>query len=254
MNYIFKIALKIVLSLFILTIAFYILWSLIIYFKTNKENEAYIKQIKKEQIQDSLECVCSKISVIKDIMLGNIIIYYKGKSPYFYEIALKEFGIYVQPIALSANRACGISIMDSVINLKYGKDIITRIEKKSDSLYKKRPEYYIDLDGNYLSAAKGISYKCGDIKKILNYIELDLKQKDLIPIKDSCSPKELIIDFVISKNGKLGNIRILKKLNSKIDSTVVSLLKNLPCDWVPAKSKGLAVNFRKKMHFYFGNP
>ena len=252
MKPIFNNAFRIALYLLALTIVVYIIWALVVFFHAKQENEVYKKQIKHEQIQDSLDCFCSRISEYKEIMTGNVILYYSGTSHYVADIALKEFGIYVQPIVPNAKRECAIAIMDSFINEKYGKDLIKRIEKKSDSIYKKRPYFYIDLDGYYLSASKGVIYKCGDIKNIYNDVSIYLKQKRLLPLNDSCSPSELILDMVISKQGKLSNVRVLKKVNPQIDSTIVALLGKLPCDWEPAESNEEKVNFRKKMYFFFG--
>jgi hypothetical protein len=263
---IFKIILKILLGLFVITIVFYGVWFLTIYLKVKIENEARKEELKHEHLKDSLECICGKIRSYKEIENGNVILYYTGNSPYVDYIALNEFGIHVQQIHLSGERIpsirslCTIAIMDSFINKKYGKDFIERIERKSDSIYKKRPDYHsdpfnhLDLDGFYLSSDKEVRYKCSEIKNIYNYIETYLKHKGLIPIKDTCSPKNLVLDFVISKQGKLSNIRILRKLTPEIDSTVISLLTNLPCDWQPAESKGEIVSFRYEMDFDFGTP
>lgn len=202
------------------------------------------------KIQDSIDCECSKVKARKNLELGNIIAYYNAQNPYFEELALRDYGIYVQPIVNIAERTCAIAVMDSAISDRYGDNFFKNLEKKADSINSLKPWKGISLDGFYLYSDKEIRYKCGDI----NAIVVDaLTKKRILPLEQNeCIPGELIVDFVITQNGELNNIRILKRLNTKIDNTVVDLLKNLPCDWEPAEKNGEKVSFRKRIYFFFG--
>jgi len=202
------------------------------------------------KIHDSIDCECSKVKARKNLELGNIIAYYNAQNPYFEELAFRDYGIYVQPIVNSAERTCAIAVMDSAIFDRYGDNFFKNLEKKADSINTLKPWKGISLDGYNLYSDKEIRYKCGD----LNTIIVDtLTKKGILPLEQNeCIPGELIIDFVITEKGELHNIRILKRLNTKIDNIVVSLLKELPCGWESAEKNGEKVSYRKRMYFFFG--
>jgi len=202
------------------------------------------------KMQDSIDCECSKIKARKNLELGNVIAYYNAQNPYFEELAFRDYGIYVQPIVNNAKRTCAILVMDSAIFVKYGDNIFKNLEKKADSINELKPWKGISLDGFNLYSDKEIIYKCGDINTI---IVDTLTKKGILPLEQNeCNPGELIIDFVITEKGELYNIRILKRLNTKIDNTVVDLLKKLPCEWEPAEKNEEKVSYRKRMYFFFG--
>jgi len=205
------------------------------------------------KIHDSLDCQCAKIKARKNLALGNIIAYYKAQNPYFEELAFKEYGIYMQPIINNAERTCAIAVMDSAILARYGSSFFKDLEKKADSINALKPWKGISLDGFNLYSDKEIKYKCGDLNIINKLIVDSLTKKGILPLEQNeCIPGELIIDFVITEKGELYNIRILKRLNTKIDNTVIDLLKKLPCDWEPAEKNGGKVSYRKRMYFFFG--
>lgn len=205
------------------------------------------------KLHEGLDCECDKVNARKNIDIGNIIVYYNSHNPYFEDLAFSEYNIYVQPILPTAKRICAISVMDSVIFSMYGKKFYENLQRKADSIESLKPWHGISLDGFYLYSDKEVKYKCGDFKSIYKLIEDSLMKKGLLPLKQNkCLPGELIIDFVITENGKLIDVRCLKKLNPNIDSTVTNILKKLPCDWEPAENKSKKVSFRKQMYFFFG--
>lgn len=239
--------LKIFFLLLAIAITFYALWILITYSSIKKENEEQQSINKYNKIKDSLECICFKVKARENINRGNIIAYYNGN--YFSDIAFRDYNIYTQYMTSDVR-----AIMDSVIFKRYGSDFYSKVLKKADSLYAKNPYLNIDLDGYYTAVAtKEPEYKCGGTKTVYDYVESQLFKIKLLPLQqDTCYPSELVVDAVITKEGKLRNPRILLKLSPKIDSTVFSLLAKLPCDWEPAENgKNIYVDFRKKFYFFF---
>jgi hypothetical protein len=200
--------------------------------------------------QDSIDCECSKIKARKNLELGNIIAYYNTQNPYFEELAFRDYEIYVQPIINNVERKCAIAIMDSAIFYRYGNRFFKNLEKKADSINAIRPWNGISLDGFYLYSDKEIKYRCGDLNKLI----IDaLTEKGFLPLEQNeCIPGELIIDFVITDKGEITNIRILKRLDARLDNMVINLLKNLPCNWESAEKDGKRVSYRKKMYFFLG--
>lgn len=192
---------------------------------------------------DSLDCECSKVRARKNIKLGNLMVIYNPKNPYLEELAFNDYGIYVQPYGF---RTCGDEIMDSVIYKRYGKDFFKNLEKKADSIKLIKPWKGISLDVYF--DKRGI-YKCKDIYKL---IKDSLTEKGLLPVEQNkCLPGELVIDFVITEEGKLTNFRRLIKFDSIIDTCVINLLKKAPCQWEPAEDGGKKVSCRKQLYFSF---
>jgi hypothetical protein len=64
--------------------------------------------------------------------------------------------------------------------------------------------------------------------------------------------KSGMIQFVISKEGTVGPVGILSTSGyAKIDSKFVTLIEQMPAQWVPAKNE-LGENVEQKMVFYYG--
>jgi hypothetical protein len=243
-----RIAIKILLGVLLALILFFIGLRTTFYLHERKRIADGIEGIRIRRINDSLDMLCLKAMARESIRRGNIIVHNDG-SPYLDDIVYKDYGLHAAPISLYYEE-----IMDSVLFAKYGNDFYKKVHRKSDSLYREKPNKWIDLDGNYTGCLGNYPvYKCGGNENVYKSIEDSLFRLKLLPLKQNkCSPYELALDAVITKKGKLTQIRILEKLNPKIDSVVVSLLKSLPCDWIPADDgDGININFRKKFYFVF---
>lgn len=245
-----KILKYVVISILIVFVGSYFIFKYLNVFNSSiftKRNDTDSLAVK---TQDSIDCECSKIKARKNLELGNIIAYYNTQNPYFEELAFRDYGIYLQPIINNVERKCAIAIMDSAIFYRYGNSFFKNLEKKADSINAIRPWNGISLDGFYLYSDKEIKYRCGDLNKLI----IDaLTEKGFLPLEQNeCIPGELIIDFVITDKGEITNIRILKRLDARLDNMVINLLKNLPCNWESAEKDGKRVSYRKKMYFFFG--
>jgi len=207
--------------------------------------------------RDSLVCECSKVRARKDIILGNIKAYFNDWSkPYLDEIAFNGYGILIEPLFPNEKRICDIGVMDSFIYARFGNDFFEKLEKKADSINALKPWKGISLDGVSVGELKYPKYRCGGDSTIYKLIEDSLTKRGLLPMElNECIPGDLVIDIVITQEGKLNTIMCLEKVNPAIDSCVINLLKKLPCDFQPAEStEGKKVSVRKKMYFFFGKP
>jgi hypothetical protein len=243
-----RIAIKTSLGVLLAFILFFVGLHITFYFQEKKRIADGIKGIRIRQINDSLNVLCWKAIARGNVRRGNIIVANYGK-PYLSDIVYRDYGLFAAPIGSYEKE-----IMDSVLFAKYGNDFYAKVHRKADSLYKKKPDYFIDIDGYYTTCAGNYpAYKCGDIDNAYKFVEDSLFMLKLLPLKQNkCCPTRITLDAVITKKGKLVMVRLLEKLNPKIDSAVVSLLKALPCDWNPADDgDGIKINFRKKFYFFF---
>jgi hypothetical protein len=252
-TFIFKNILRIFLKITVVAalsfILFFVGLHIIFYFQHKMEIRENQKKDKDSWMNNRLRVECEKAIARESIRRGNIVVSDRG-GPYFNDIVFKYYGLYTSPMPKYIKK-----IMDSALFKKYGNDFYIKMLRKSDSLVKKKPDFYYikDLDGYYIVDTHEPEYKCGDILTAYKYIEDSLFKLKLLPLKQNkCCPYDLIVDAIITKKGKLTKVRVLKKLNPQMDSAVVSLLKSLPCDWIPANDgEGNNHNFRKKFYFFF---
>jgi hypothetical protein len=246
MKKVLRMFMKIALGLFVLVLFVYIVSHVGVFLKQKKVERYIQKERQLLTIRDSLYRLCEIARARENIRRGNIIVDFH-REPYLEDIVIKDYGLYADYTSVYEKR-----IMDSVLFLRYGNDFYDKIHRKSDSLYKKRPYDFIDLDGYNVAAYNEPEYNCGGVDGYHKLIEDRLFSLKLLPLQqDACFSDDLIIDAVITKKGKLTKARVLKKLNPQIDSVVISLLQSLPCDWTPAKNdENVTLNFRRRFYFF----
>lgn len=61
---------------------------------------------------------------------------------------------------------------------------------------------------------------------------------------------EVVVSFVIQKDGSIGNINILKSLSDGCDDAVIHLIKKIP-KWIPAFEDGRPIEFLYHLSFQF---
>ena len=53
----------------------------------------------------------------------------------------------------------------------------------------------------------------------------------------------VVVTFVITKEGKVKNVKILKKVDPNLDAEALRVVRSLP-DWIPGRKAGKAVNVK----------
>jgi protein TonB len=60
------------------------------------------------------------------------------------------------------------------------------------------------------------------------------------PIDDSANGR-VYVEFIVTKNGNLEDIKILKGLSDELNAEVLRLIKSMP-KWIPGKQRGKEIN------------
>lgn len=96
---------------------------------------------------------------------------------------------------------------------------------------------YETKDSVYTSVDQMPEYPGGQ-GSLLKYITKNLHYP--IEDKDGDIQGKLIVNFVIDRYGKTRDIKVVRPIGSKIEKSVIELIKNMP-DWKPGKFKGKVV-------------
>jgi hypothetical protein len=206
----------------------------------------------KQYTIDSLnDCDCNR-NKINNYLKSNKLILFTSKfySFDFDEILFKNYKIYVKLIDYNVTDTCGKYLMDNEIFNKYGLDFFDKIKVKADSIKKTIPQF-LDIDGYYHIIDSSATNKCVDYETMYKKITKKVLRENKDFFEDNKCENQIDLDYVITKEGKLENIRILLGINSKIDSMVVYELQNLDCDWYPAIYNGESVNSRNLLFLFF---
>jgi len=75
----------------------------------------------------------------------------------------------------------------------------------------------------------------------LNYPEVLLNQK---------IEGKVVIDFVITREGKVGDVSVVQSLHPVLDSIAVTCVRQMP-DWIPATRNGQAINSKHSIPLTF---
>ena len=77
----------------------------------------------------------------------------------------------------------------------------------------------------------------GGVKKLMEYLTYNVRYPESAQ-KENLSGRS-VVGFVIEKDGKIGNIKILKSSWPDLDEEAIRLVTNMP-DWTPAMSNGIS--------------
>ncbi len=72
-------------------------------------------------------------------------------------------------------------------------------------------------------------------------------------IPDNRLSDSVIIGFIIDKNGKASNYRVIKSLRGELDKEAIEKVKRIPQNWIPGllKGKPVDVEYTLPIKFYF---
>jgi len=222
--------------------SFYIIFLLpfILTFCTNKkgsDRDAFNEH--KRRIDSVNQIKNARIKAYESIKRGNLILFrdyddFTHAQEYFlnnYDIVLIPPGpssIWIQ------------QIMDSAIFDKYGEEIVSKANLEILELYKNIPNYQ-NLNGAYTYADTLPNYPGGDYSFYCDIYKI-------IPAIEACNidtalGHEITVKFVIGTDGKIRDLRIIKKMCSFMDKRLLDAIKNNTKLWDPAILENNAVPY-----------
>jgi TonB family protein len=125
---------------------------------------------------------------------------------------------------------------------------------KSQIIDGKKPPYYID-DSSILPDKNGVYTVCehepmfpGGQKAYQKFILKNLKWPDKSGMVDVRG--NVIISFIVEKNGSLTNFKVVRKLEPMFDNAAVAALKRSP-KWIPGNINRHVVRAKHSLSFNF---
>lgn len=85
---------------------------------------------------------------------------------------------------------------------------------------------------------------CGGLVTFYEYTEDNIKKTE--EAKKKGIRGNVFVQFIVEKDGKLSNIKVIKGIGAGCDEAVVDCLKNAP-KWTPGKQNGTCVRVQKTM-------
>lgn len=205
-----------------------------------------------DKTTDSLDSLCHILRSQELAKRGYLILYYNS-TEYMRQIAIDDYGVYVQPIVDRNFRTRTMQIMDSAIKVRYGEDFISVLEKKADSLVQQYGQKSSNINEMYGFATKEPILACG-YDSLKRFLIWHLMRHRVLPLNEySCCPNEVIIDFIIDEEGELSKPRILIGINPTIDGLIIDYLSKIPFKWIPANIDGRPIKYRKKIWLLLDN-
>lgn len=107
----------------------------------------------------------------------------------------------------------------------------------------------VKQDSTYTKVDSAARFGDGE-KALKRYLEKNL---NIFKPVDNGAPNgtyNIIIDFVVTKNGNLDNIKAETKFGYGMEEEAIRVIKNSP-SWIPAMSNGEKVNSFRKQPFTF---
>ncbi|HNW89252.1 MAG TPA: energy transducer TonB [Bacteroidales bacterium] len=68
--------------------------------------------------------------------------------------------------------------------------------------------------------------------------------------KKSGSQAKVLVDFLVTKTGKLDSIRVKEKTNELLDKEAIRVISSMP-DWIPGMDKGVAIDVQMTLPISF---
>lgn len=100
---------------------------------------------------------------------------------------------------------------------------------------------------DFTSVEKQPSYP-GGIAKFYEYLGKEIKYPEVA--KNNKTEGKVFVSFTVEKNGKLGDVRVIKGLSPETDAEAVRVIKNSP-NWTPGilDSKPVRVKYNMNVNF-----
>lgn len=77
--------------------------------------------------------------------------------------------------------------------------------------------------------------------RMLEFIEKNLRYPKAL--EETCVQGRVIVAFVVERNGKLSNIKVVKSLEPALDKEALRIVKLMP-RWIPGRQNGITVRVK----------
>ena len=81
----------------------------------------------------------------------------------------------------------------------------------------------------------------GGTQKLKEFIEENLRYPK--ELEESCVQGRVIVRFIVERNGKLSNVKVVKSVHPVLDKEALRIVKLLP-RWIPGRQNGITVRVK----------
>ncbi len=81
----------------------------------------------------------------------------------------------------------------------------------------------------------------GGFQKMQEFIEINLRYPK--ELEETCVQGRVIIAFIVERNGKLSNIRVVKSVHPALDKEALRIVNLMP-EWIPGRQNGKKVRVK----------
>lgn len=81
----------------------------------------------------------------------------------------------------------------------------------------------------------------GGTQKLKEFIEENLRYPK--ELEESCAQGRVIVRFIVERNGKLSNVKVVKSVHPVLDKEALRIVKLLP-RWIPGRQNGITVRVK----------
>ena len=75
----------------------------------------------------------------------------------------------------------------------------------------------------------------------LEFIEKNLRYPK--ELEESCVQGRVIVRFIVERNGKLSNVKVVKSVHPALDKEAIRIVKLMP-RWIPGSQNGITVRVK----------
>jgi TonB family protein len=86
------------------------------------------------------------------------------------------------------------------------------------------------------------TFQGGDLNKFREWVQSNVTYPEIA--SENGIQGKVFVSFVINKEGKVGDIWIMRGVDPSLDDEVIRTIENSPDDWTPGKQRGKEVNVR----------
>ena len=81
----------------------------------------------------------------------------------------------------------------------------------------------------------------GGTQKLKEFIEENLRYPK--ELEESCVQGRVIVRFIVERNGKLSNVKVVKSVHPALDKEAIRIVKLMP-RWIPGRQNGITVRVK----------